>query len=76
VVGFDDLLDDGEAEAAAAGCARAALVGAIEPVEDARGVFGLEAGAAVDDGDLEVAGVEDADADFDGAGRGRRGWRS
>ena len=69
-MGQDDLLDDGQAEAAAARRACAALVRAVEAVEDALGVFGLEAGAAIDDRQLEMAVGEDARADFDGADEG------
>src|SRR5215831_9370459 len=46
-VGLDDMLDDGEAQARAAGLARAGLVHAVETFEDARQVLGHDADAGV-----------------------------
>ena len=64
-MGQHDVLDDGEAEAGAAGFARAGLVDAIEALEDALQVLGGDAGAEVLNGELDLRGEQartDADA--------------
>ena len=52
-VGLDDVLDDGEAEAGAAGFTGAGLVHTVESLEDAVEVLGGDAGAEVLDSELD-----------------------
>src|ERR1039458_259308 len=55
-VGQDDVLDDGQAEAGAAGLAGACFVDAVEALEDAIEVLGGDAGAEVLDGEFDFGG--------------------
>ena len=55
-MGLHNVLDDGEAEAGAAGFARARLVDAVEALEDALQVLGGNAGAEVLNGELDLRG--------------------
>lgn len=50
MVGLDDLLDDGESEAAPSGVAGTPLIQAGEPVEDALPVVLRDTGTVVRDG--------------------------
>ena len=50
-----DVLDDRQAQAGAAGVARAAAVDAVEALGEARKVLAVDTGAAVDDLDLAAA---------------------
>src|SRR5271157_6266875 len=61
-VGQDDVLDDGQAEAGAAGLAGTGFVDAVEALKDAIEVFGGDAGAEVLDGEFDFA-LEQARAD-------------
>ena len=65
-VGFDQLLDDGQAEAGAAGGAGARIVDAVEAFEDEREMFGRDAGAAILHADFDFAWPLDG-GDRDGA---------
>ena len=63
-VGLDDVLDDGQAQAGAAGLAGAGFVNAVEALEDAVEVLGGDAGAEVLDGELDLS-LEQPRADAD-----------
>ena len=63
-VSLEDVLDDGEAEAGAAGFAGAGLVNAVKPLEDAMEVFRGDAGAKILHSEFNL-GVEHASADAD-----------
>ena len=57
-VSLHNVLDDGEAEAGAAGLARARLVDAIKALEDALEMLGGDAGAEVLNGELHLGGEQ------------------
>ena len=71
-----DVFDDGQSQAGAAGGPGAGLVDAKEAFEDALLVFGVDAQAAVGDGDFDVgavrAGLEAAADGYRGSGWGIR----
>ena len=56
-VGAHDVLGDGEAEAGAAGFARAGFVDAVEALEEARKMLGGDAGAEVANIELDALGM-------------------
>src|SRR5947209_13274978 len=65
-----DVFDDGQSQAGAAGGPGAGLVDAKEAFEDALLVFGVDAQAAVGDGDFDVGAVR---AGLEAAADGYRG---
>src|SRR5207244_2716339 len=70
-VPLHDMLDDRQAEPRAAGLARAAAVGAVEPLGEARQVLACDARAGVGDGDLSRAVAEHVPRHVDAASLGR-----
>src|SRR6266700_7299412 len=58
LVTHEHVLDDGEPEAGAAGCARPAAVDAIEALREPRNVLGGDANARVDDAEFAAVGAD------------------